>query len=131
MRHRHLIFLLMPVPPLKRPKSGRKGRQCAVHLEYGVDDGGERRVVGDIGNVKDVRTPHVEHLQTLHSTQHDHTHTYSSHRITGTTTINDNNILRPISVIFAALELTADSIALVLGFKPASSYHLIQISVRE
>ena len=65
-------IFIVPAPPIKKAESGNNGRYRALHLQYSVDDGRERRVIGDVGDVKNVRTPHVQYLQTL-SNEQDHT----------------------------------------------------------
>jgi len=65
-------FVIVSTPP-KKTGSGRNGRYWAFDLQYSVDDCREWRVVGDVGNVKDVRTPYVQNLQTLFQQTRLHT----------------------------------------------------------
>jgi len=112
-------FVIVSTPP-KKTGSGRNGRYWAFDLQYSVDDCREWRVVGDVGNVKDVRTPYVQNLQTL-SNKQDYT------RLSDywTTMINDHwSNRRDIS------SFTADSTAFMLVgfFILAGFYHLSLIT---
>ena len=51
-----------------------------IYLQYGVDNRSERSVVGDLSDVKDVRAPNVQQLQTL-SAEDDDQRTFASFNI--------------------------------------------------